>query len=149
MSDAVKTYRQFGQTLAFAEAALNRILERHLAARGVAPERWHALKLTAQAQPIARAALVDDLAAGGKVHPDHTEPLLGGLQTDGLIEGNDLLSLTDAGRGYFNELRDYVITPTIELLSQSELADIETTIRTLREITARAKREEQIASAAV
>ena len=149
MSNADEIYGQFGQTLAFAEATLNKILEEHLAARGTSPDRWYALKLTAQAEPepIARAAVVDGLAAGGKVQPADAEPLLRGLEADGLLEGGDILSLTDSGRSYFAELRRYVITPTIRLLGQLELADIETTIRTLREITARA-REDELASPA-
>lgn len=148
MSDAIEVYGQFGQTLAFAEATLNKLLERHLAARGARPDRWYALKLTAQAEPIARAAVVDGLAAGGKVRPVDAEPLLRGLEADGLLEGGDVLSLTDAGRAYFAELRQYVITPTIRLLGQFELADVETTIRTLREIAARA-REEELASPSI
>lgn len=147
MSDTVEIYGQFGQTLAFAEATLNKILERHLAAHATSPDRWYALKLTAQAEPIARAAVVDGLAAGGKVQPVDAEPLLRALEADGLVEGDDVLSLTEAGREYFAELRQYVIAPTIQLLSQFELADIATTIQTLREITARA-REQELASAA-
>jgi DNA-binding MarR family transcriptional regulator len=147
MSNAVEVYGQFGQTLAFAEATLNNVLQTHLEARGISPERWYALKLTAQREPVARVAVLDGLAAGGKVQPIDAEPLLRGLQADGLVQGDDLLSLTEAGRSYFVELRQYVITPTIRILSQFELADVETTIRTLREITARAK-QEQPASAA-
>ncbi|MGD0198595.1 MAG: hypothetical protein ABSC56_11920 [Solirubrobacteraceae bacterium] len=142
MPDAAEIYGQFGQTLAFAETTLNRVLERHLAAHGTAPHRWYALKLTAQAEPVARAAVRDGLAAGGKVQPVDAEPLLRGLEADGLIEGGDVLSLTESGRSYFAELRQYVITPTIRLLGQFELADIETTIRTLREITTRASEDE-------
>lgn len=142
MPDTVEIYGQFGQTLAFAEAALNRILEGHLAARRTSPHRWYALKLIAQAEPIARAAVIDGLAAGGKMQPVEAEPLLRALEADGLIEGDDVVSLTKPGRGYFAELRQYVITPTIQLLSQFELADIETTIQTLREITTRAREQE-------
>lgn len=142
MPNAVDTYGQFGQTLAFAEAALNKILQRHLAARGIVPERWYVLKLTAQAEPIARAAVVDGLAAGGRVQPVDAEPLLRGLEADGLLEGGDLLSLTDTGRSYFAELREYVTTPTVRLLSRFDLADIQTTIRTLHEITVQARQEE-------
>jgi hypothetical protein len=69
MSDTEEIYGQFGQTLAFAEATLNKVLESHLAARATRPDRWYALKLTAQAEPVARAAVVDGLAAGGKVQP--------------------------------------------------------------------------------
>jgi DNA-binding MarR family transcriptional regulator len=148
MSDAVEIYGQFGQTLALAEATLSKILEKHLASRGATPERWYALKLTAQGEPIARAAVVDGLAAGGKVRPLDAEPLLRELEADGLVEGDDVLSLTDSGRGYFAELRQYVIAPTIRLLGQFELDAVTTTIRTLQEITARA-REEELASPAV
>jgi DNA-binding MarR family transcriptional regulator len=148
VSDATEIYGQFGQTLAFAHATLNKILETHLAARGTSPDRWYALKLTAQAEPIARAAVVDGLAAGGKVQPVDAEPVLRALEADGLIEGRDVLSLTDSGRSSFAELRQYVITPTIRLLGQFGLADVETTIRTLREITARA-REEELASPSI
>ena len=147
MSDTVEIYGQFGQTLAFAEATLNRILEDHLAARRTSAHRWYALKLIAQGEPIARAAVIDGLAAGGKLQPVEAEPLLHVLDADGLIEGDDVLSLTEPGRVYFAELRQYVITPTIQLLSQFELADIETTIQTLREITTRA-REQELASPA-
>ena len=148
MSDAVETYGQFGQTLAVAEATLNKILERHLATHDTRPERWYALKLIAQAEPVTRPALVDALAAGGKVQPPDAEPLLRALKADGLVAGEELLSLTDAGRSSFDELRQYVITPTIRLLSQFELADIETTIRTLRGITVQA-RQDELASPAV
>jgi len=92
MSDAVEIYGQFGQTLAFAEATLNKILEGHLMAHGTRPDRWYALKLTAQGEPITRAAVVDGLAAGGKVQPVDAGPLLRELETDGLITGGDVLS---------------------------------------------------------
>jgi DNA-binding MarR family transcriptional regulator len=147
MSDAVEIYGQFGQTLAFAEAALNEILERHLAARETSPDRWYALKLTAQAEPIARSAVLDGLAAGGKVQPIDAEPLLRGLETDGLVKGGDVLSLTESGRSYFAELRQYVMAPTVRLLGQFDLDDVETTIRTLREITARAREQEEVTPA--
>lgn len=142
MSDPVETYGQFGQTLAFAETALNNILQTHLAARGVPPERWYALKLTAQAEPVGRAAVIDGLSAGGKVQAVDAEPLLRDLEDDGLLEGGEHLSLTEAGRSYFVQLREYVTTPTNRLLGHFELADIETTIRTLHEITIRAQHQE-------
>ncbi len=82
------------------------------------------------------------------MQPLDAEPLLRALEADGLVEGGDVLSLTETGRSYFAELRQYVITPTIRLLGQCELADVETTIRTLREITARA-REEELESPAI
>jgi DNA-binding MarR family transcriptional regulator len=142
MPDATEIYGQFGQTLAVAEATLNRVLEKHLSARGATPHRWYALKLTAQAEPVARAAVIHDLAAGGKVQPADAEPLLRALEAESLIEGDDVLSLTESGRSYFAQLRQYVITPTTRLLGHFELADVETTIRTLRAITTRANDDE-------
>ena len=147
MPNTLEIYGQFGQTLAFAATALNKILEAHLAAHGTTPNRWYALKLTAQAEPVSRAELLDNLAAGGKVQPADAEPLLRALQADGLIEGGYLLSLTESGRNHYAELRQYVTAPTIRLLEQFELDDIETTIRTLREITARATYEESESAA--
>ena len=121
MSDAIEIYGQLGQTLAVAEATLNRILERHLATHDTPPDRWYALKLIAQGEPIARPALIDALAAGGKVQPVDAEPLLRTLTADGLVAGHDVLSLTDAGRSYFEELRQYVITPTSGCSASSSL----------------------------
>lgn len=142
MSAAVDIYGQFGQTLAVAGATLDRILVRHLEARGTPPHHWYALKIIAQSEPIPRAAVVDGLTAGGKVAPVDAEPLLRELEAHGMIEGGDVLSLTDSGRSSFTELRQYVIAPTIRLLGQFELADVETTIGTLREITSRAQEQE-------
>ena|SRR5579862_2601615 len=142
MSEAVEIYGQFGQTLAFAEATLNKVLEAHLATRATAPERWYALKLTAQHEPIARAALIGGLAAGGKVEPADAEPLICGLVADGLLTGEAFLSLSELGHSTFAELREFVLTPTIRLLGHFDLADIETTIRTMRAVAERAQAEE-------
>jgi hypothetical protein len=45
------------------------------------------------AKPPASSAVVDGLAAGGKVQPVDAEPLLRALEADGLVEGADVLSL--------------------------------------------------------
>ena len=111
MSDATEIYGRFGQTLAVAEATLNKLLERHLAAHDTPPNRWYALKLIAQGEPIARPALVDALAAGGKVQPVDAEPLLRTLTADRLVAGNEFVSLTDDGRRSFEELRQVCDRP--------------------------------------
>ena len=42
-------------------------------------------------------------------------------------------------------LRDYIAGPTVRLLSQFDVDDVETTIRTLQAITARAQEELTVA----
>jgi DNA-binding MarR family transcriptional regulator len=51
------------------------------------------------------------------------------------------VDLTPEGTALHRSLREYVLRPTIELLSQFELDDIETTVRTLQAITDRVNRQ--------
>lgn len=53
----------------------------------------------------------------------------------------ELLDLTAEGEALHRSLREYVAGPTIRLLSQFEAEDVETTVRTLQAVTARAKEE--------
>jgi hypothetical protein len=129
-------YGQFGQALAFAERTLGAILREHLVQRGVAPETWYALKLTA-AGP-SRQQLTDDLRASRDLHGISVPDLLARLEAEGLIDGGDPVSLTAEGAARYQDLREYVTGPTVQLLSQFDLADIETTVRTIKAITAAA-----------
>jgi hypothetical protein len=72
---------------------------------------------------------------------DSTRALLATLQADGLIEGDAQVDLTPEGAALHRSLREYVLRPTVELLSQFELDDIETTVRTLQAITDRVNRQ--------
>jgi len=142
MSTAPPIYGQFGQALAFAERTLTTVLRDHLAERDTEPETWYALQLIATRGPaLARDELSSVLEGSPNLDADSTRELLARLQADGLIEGDAQVDLTPEGTALHRSLREYVLRPTIELLSQFELDDIETTVRTLQAITDRVNRQ--------
>jgi hypothetical protein len=133
-------FGQFGQTLAFAERALTATLRQHLAERGTEPETWYALQLIATRGPgLARQAVSADLEGSRTLNAESTRQLLARLEADGLIHGDVDLDLTADGETLHRSLRDYIAGPTVRLLSQFDLDDVETTVRTLQAITARAE----------
>jgi hypothetical protein len=135
-------FGQFGQTLAFAERTLTATLRQHLAERATKPETWYALQLIATRGPgLAREALTADLEGSRTLDADSTRELLARLQAEGLIRGDATLDLTAEGETLHRSLRDYIAGPTVQLLSQFDVDDVETTIRTLQAITARAQEE--------
>lgn len=132
-------YGQFGQALAFAERTLTTVLREHLAKRDTEPETWYALQLIATRGPgLARKELSSVLEGSPNLDADSTRALLAALQADGLIEGDARVDLTPEGIALHRSLKEYISAPTTELLSQFELSDVETTVRTLEAITQRA-----------
>ena len=141
MSTTPAIYGQFGQALAFAERTLTTVLRDHLAERDTEPETWYALQLIATRGPaLARDELSSVLEGSPNLDADSTRELLARLQADGLLEGDAHVDLTPEGAALHRSLREYVLRPTIELLGQFELEDIETTVRTLQAITDRVNR---------
>jgi hypothetical protein len=139
-------FGQFGRTLAFAEQTLTATLRQHLAERGTAPETWYALQLIATRGPgLDREALRADLEGSRTLNADSTRELLTRLEAEGLIRGDAKVDLTAEGETLHRSLRDYIAGPTVRLLSQFEVDDVETTIRTLQAITARAQEELTVA----
>ena len=139
MTTPPAVYGQFGQTLAFAERTLTATLREHLAQRDTQPETWYALKLIATRGPgISREALSRDLAGSPTLDADSTRELLAGLEAQGLIGGSAQVDLTAEGQALYRSLREYIAGPTVRLLGQFDIHDIETTVRTLQEITKRA-----------
>jgi hypothetical protein len=139
MTTPPAVYGQFGQTLAFAERTLTATLREHLAQRDTQPETWYALKLIATRGPgLSREALSRDLAGSPTLDADSTRELLAGLEAQGLIGGSAQVDLTAEGEALYRSLREYIAGPTIRLLGQFDIHDIETTVRTLQEITKRA-----------
>jgi hypothetical protein len=59
-------------------------------------------------------------------------------EADDLIQGGSELDLTASGRAEYESLRQYISGPSVEPLSQFDIQDIETTVRTLQAITAHA-----------
>jgi hypothetical protein len=140
-------FGQFGQTLAFAERVLTATLRQHLAERETKPETWYALQLIATRGPgLAREALSADLEGSRTLNADSTRELLARLEAEGLIRGDAKLDLTPEGETLHRSLRDYIAGPTVRLLSQFDVDDVETTVRTLQAITARAQEELTAAS---
>ena len=139
MTTAPTAYAEFGYTLALAERTLTAVLQDHLAERGVRPETWYALQLlTVRGPVLEREALAADLASSRALNPDSTRELLARLEAERLIRGDREIELTDDGRALHRSLREYVAVPRDRLLSQFDVEDIETTVRTLRAIAERA-----------
>jgi hypothetical protein len=134
-------YGEFGQALGFAERTLSAILREHLAQRDTIPEKWYSLKLLAAAGEagVSRDTLVRTLSTSPTFSAGAAEELLGRLEADGLVVGDDVaIRLSKAGGAEFADLRAYVAGPTVALLNQFDVHDIETTVRTLQAITERA-----------
>jgi hypothetical protein len=146
MSTPPDSFGQFGQTLAFAERALTAVLRQHLAQRQTTPETWYALQLIATRGPgLAREALIQDLEGSRTLNADSTRELLARLETEGLIRGDAEVDLTTAGEALHRSLREDIAGPRNRLLSQFDVADIETTMRTLQAITERANEQLTVA----
>lgn len=139
MTTPPAVFGQFGQTLAFAEQTLTVALREHLAQRGTKPETWYALQLIATRGPaLSRQALSQQLERSRNLNADSTRELLARLEAEGLIRGGANVDLTARGEALHRSLREYVAGPAARLLSQFDIRDIETTVRTLQAITKRA-----------
>jgi DNA-binding MarR family transcriptional regulator len=147
MTTTPDSFGQFGQTLAFAERALTAVLRQHLAERQTTPETWYALQLIATRGPrLAREALSRDLEGSRTLSADSTRELLARLEADGLIRGDAELDLTPDGEALHRSLRESIAGPRNQLLSQFDVDDIDTTVRTLQAITERATEQLSVAS---
>ena len=139
MTTPPAVFGQFGQTLAFAEQTLTVALREHLAQRGTKPETWYALQLIATRGPgLSRQALSQQLERSRNLNADSTRELLARLEAEGLVRGGANVDLTAQGEALHRSLREYVAGPAARLLSQFDIHDIETTVRTLQAITERA-----------
>ncbi len=138
MSDTPAVYGQFGQALGLAERTLSAILREHLAQRNTAPEAWYTLRLLATRGPAYPRADLTGLLQGPGFDGDAAHALLARLEADGLVRGDTELDLTPAGEATYRNLREYVTGRSAQLLSQFDVDDIETTVRTLQAITAKA-----------
>lgn len=139
MTTPPAVFGQFGQTLAFAEQTLTVALREHLARRGTKPETWYALQLIATRGPgLSRQALSQQLERSRNLNADSTRELLARLEAEGLIRSGTTVDLTAQGEALHRSLREYVAGPATRLLSQFDIHDIETTVRTLQAITERA-----------
>ena len=147
MTTPPAVFGQFGQALAFAERTLSGTLREHLAQRDTQPETWYALQLIATRGPgVSRQALSTDLEGSPNLNADSTRELLARLEAQGLIHGDTHLDLTAEGQALHRSLREYIAGPTVRLLGQFDIQDIETTVRTLQAITERSIEESTAAA---
>jgi hypothetical protein len=143
MTTVPATFARFGYTLAFAERTLTAVLREHLAERDTEPETWYALQLIAMRGPaLDRKALSDELTGSRTLNADSTCELLARLAAEGLIRGDSEIDLTAEGQALHRSLSEYIAVPRVRLLSQFNIDDIETTVRTLQAIAERAAQEE-------
>ena len=138
MSDTPAVYGQFGQALGLAERALSAILREQLGQRNTVPEAWYTLRLLATRGPAYPRADLTRLLERPGFDADAAHSLLARLETDGLIRGDAGLGLTLTGEAQYQSLSEYIGGPSTKLLSQFDIDDIETTVRTLQAITAKA-----------
>jgi DNA-binding MarR family transcriptional regulator len=147
MNATPAVYGQFGFTLGLAERTLTAVLRDHLAQRGVEPETWYALRLIAAGGPgLPREELTTELASSRTLNADTALEVIARLEAEGLIRGDSEIDLTTEGEALFRSLREYIAGPAIRLLSQFDLEDIETTVRTLQAIAERARSESELVS---
>lgn len=139
MSTAPDTFSRFGYTLALAERTLSGVLQRHLAERGVVPETWYTLQVLATRGPeLERGALSAELAGSRGLNAETTRELLARVASEGLIEGDETVRMTEQGRALHRSLSEYIAIPRQRLLSAFDPDDVMTTIRTLEAIAQRA-----------
>ena len=102
------------------------------------PRRGTRFSSSRRAVPVtARTALIDALESPN-FDAGSASALLARLESDGFIDGDEALDLTAAGEALHRSLREYISAPAARLLSQFDIRDIETTVRTLQALTARA-----------
>lgn len=139
MTTPPPVYGQFGQALGLAERTLSANLRAHLAQRDIEPETWYALQVIATRGPALVREELTAVLESPAFDANAVRQLLARLEADGLISGDARVDLTDAGKALHSSLREYIAGPTVELLSQFDVNDIETTVQTLKAITERAK----------
>jgi DNA-binding MarR family transcriptional regulator len=142
MTTPPAVFGRFGQTLAVAEQTMTAVLREHLAQRDITPETWYAVKLIGTRGPrVAREALIQAFERSRNLDSDSVGALIARLEVEGLIQGEADVEFTSKGDSLYRSLREYVTAPTIRLLGQFDIHDIETTVRTLEAITQRVEQE--------
>jgi hypothetical protein len=142
MTTPPAVFTEFGYALARTEQTLTRQLAKYLAERNVDVETWYALRLVGARGPgVAREALSHQLEESRALDADSTAELLVRLEADGLIAGDANIDLTAEGETLFRSLREHVFGSAAQLLGLFDVADIETTVRTMQAITAQVEKD--------
>lgn len=126
-----------GQTVGQAEAVMTRLLAGVLAETGTARQTYLALqRLLVQGDAAPREAYIRDLSDWLDLDLWSAGELADDLVADGLLvlaDGN--IRLAEAGSELRERIRGAIAEITAPLYAELDPADMETTVRTLRELT--------------
>lgn len=130
-----------GQAVGQAESALTRLLMGVLAETGTKRETYLALqRLAALGDAATRDRYVRDLCDWLDLDLRAAGELADGMAQSGLITTTDgTIGLSPSGARLREKIRGSIAAVTAPLLAPLDPADVETTVRTLGEITARAR----------
>jgi hypothetical protein len=130
-----------GQAVGQAEAVLSRFLARVLAQAGASRESFLAMqRLTTLGGAATREDYVIDLSSWLQVDLWAAGELANSLEAAGHVEQADgMVRFTPAGAALRDQIAGSAGAVTRSLLAALDPADVETTIRTLHEVTARGR----------
>jgi hypothetical protein len=140
-AEPVPVGQAIGQAVGQAESILTRLLAGVLAETGTARETYLALqRLTALGDTARREDYTHDLSDWLDIDLWSAGELAGNLAAEGLLTLADgTVRLADAGAELRERVRHAIGDVTGPLWVQLDPADLETTVRTLRDITLRAR----------
>jgi DNA-binding MarR family transcriptional regulator len=142
---AVPVGQALGQAVGQAEAALSRLLSGVVAETGTSREAYLALqRMAALGDRAARGDYARDLSESLGLDPWAAGQLADSLVSDGLLasgEGSEekTILLTAAGEDLRGRIADSARAVSAPLLAPLDVVAVDTTIRTLQEITDRAR----------
>ena len=130
-----------GQAVGMAERTLTKLLAGVLARTGTSRQTYLALqRLSALGDDVTRDRYVDDLGFWFDLDLWNAGQVADGLAADGLVAvAGGTVALTASGADLQAKIRAGAAAVTAELYGPIDPADLETTVRTLREIAARAQ----------
>jgi DNA-binding MarR family transcriptional regulator len=132
----------FGQTIGYAQRALNALLKTVLAKTDTSFETWVVLSILGTRGPaMQRAALHHDLAVGLELEPASVDELLERVESEDLIAitSDGTVEPTATGAALYLRLRGSASELTAQVVRDLDPDDVQTTITVLRSATARAE----------
>jgi DNA-binding MarR family transcriptional regulator len=132
----------FGQTVGYAQRALNALLKTVLAETDTSFQTWVVLSILGTRGPaMARDALRHDLAVGLELEPAAVDELLERVASEGLIAiaSDGTVEPTAAGATLYLRLRRSASELTAQVVRDLDPDDVQTTIAVLQSATARAE----------
>jgi DNA-binding MarR family transcriptional regulator len=139
--ESIRPLPLIGPSVGLAQAALARLLTGILAESGTSYQAWLGLqRLAALGGQATREAYERDLSEWLRLDGPAAARLVGDLVTAGLADtGPDAIRLTAQGRGLREDVLAASAKVTEPMLATIDRDDLETTVRTLDEITRRAQ----------